>query len=69
MSNVTKEQVIEWLSGQSVIELAALHRALPAILPRSTAFEAWTASTWLRSPRSPGGQEPTTRGSPASMTD
>ena len=26
-------------------------------------------STWLRSPRSPGGRQPTTRGSPASMTD
>ena len=28
MSNVTKEQVIEWLSGQSVIELAALVKDL-----------------------------------------
>ena len=30
MSNVTKEQVIEWLSGQSVIELAALVKDLEA---------------------------------------
>src|SRR5688572_3111103 len=28
MSNVTKEQVIEWLSGQSVIDLAALVKDL-----------------------------------------
>jgi large subunit ribosomal protein L7/L12 len=28
MSNVTKEQVIEWLSGQPVIELAALVKDL-----------------------------------------
>ena len=28
MSNVTKDQVIEWLSGQSVIELAALVKDL-----------------------------------------
>ena len=28
MSNITKEQVIEWLSGQSVIELAALVKDL-----------------------------------------
>ena len=28
MSNVTKEQVIEWLSGQSVIELSALVKDL-----------------------------------------
>ena len=28
MSTVTKEQVIEWLSGQSVIELAALVKDL-----------------------------------------
>ncbi len=28
MSNVTKEQVIEWLSGQSVLELAALVKDL-----------------------------------------
>ena len=27
MSTVTKDQVIEWLSGQSVIELAALVKA------------------------------------------
>ena len=24
MSNITKDQVIEWLSGQSILELAAL---------------------------------------------
>jgi uncharacterized protein with PIN domain len=36
---------------------------------RSTAFEASTASTWRRSPKSPGGQEPTTPGFPASMHD
>jgi len=28
MSNITKEQVIEWLSGQSVIDLAALVKDL-----------------------------------------
>ena len=28
MSNITKDQVIEWLSGQSVIELAALVKDL-----------------------------------------
>jgi large subunit ribosomal protein L7/L12 len=28
MSNITKEQVIEWLSGQSVLELAALVKDL-----------------------------------------
>ena len=28
MSNVTKDQVIEWLSGQSVLELAALVKDL-----------------------------------------
>ena len=28
MSTVTKDQVIEWLSGQSVIELAALVKDL-----------------------------------------
>jgi large subunit ribosomal protein L7/L12 len=28
MSNITKDQVIEWLSGQSVIELAALVKEL-----------------------------------------
>ena len=28
MSNVTKDQVIEWLSGQSVIDLAALVKDL-----------------------------------------
>jgi len=37
--------------------------------PRSTAFEVSTVFTWLRSLRSPGAQEPTKRGSPASMTD
>ncbi|HRJ47165.1 MAG TPA: 50S ribosomal protein L7/L12, partial [Opitutaceae bacterium] len=28
MSNITKDQVIEWLSGQSVLELAALVKDL-----------------------------------------
>ena len=28
MSNITKEQVIEWLSSQSVLELAALVKDL-----------------------------------------
>jgi large subunit ribosomal protein L7/L12 len=28
MSNITKEQVIEWLSGQSILELAALVKEL-----------------------------------------
>ena len=28
MSNITKEQVIEWLSGQSVLDLAALVKDL-----------------------------------------
>jgi large subunit ribosomal protein L7/L12 len=30
MSNITKEQVIEWLSGQSVLEIAALVKDLEA---------------------------------------
>lgn len=30
MSNITKEQVIEWLSGQSVLDLAALVKDLEA---------------------------------------
>ena len=28
MSNITKDQVIEWLSGQSIIDLAALVKDL-----------------------------------------
>jgi large subunit ribosomal protein L7/L12 len=30
MSNITKDQVIEWLSGQSILELAALVKDLEA---------------------------------------
>jgi large subunit ribosomal protein L7/L12 len=30
MSNITKEEVIEWLSGQSVLEIAALVKDLEA---------------------------------------
>ena len=30
MSNITKDQVIEWLSGQSVLEIAALVKDLEA---------------------------------------
>jgi large subunit ribosomal protein L7/L12 len=30
MSNITKDQVIEWLSGQSVLELAAIVKDLEA---------------------------------------
>ena len=30
MSNITKDQVIEWLSGQSIIDLAALVKDLEA---------------------------------------
>ena len=34
MSNITKEQVIEWLSGQSVIDLAALVKDLVEGAPK-----------------------------------
>ena len=37
MSNITKEQVIEWLSGQSVIDLAALVKDLEGKWGVSTA--------------------------------
>ena len=30
MSNITKDQVIEWLSGQSVLEISALVKDLEA---------------------------------------
>ena len=32
MSNITKEQVVEWLSAQSVLEIAALVKDLEAKL-------------------------------------
>ena len=31
MSNITKDQVIEWLSAQSVLEVAAGHLEPPAV--------------------------------------
>jgi len=33
MSNITKDQVIEWLSAQPVLELAALVKDLEGLLP------------------------------------
>ena len=44
MSNITKDQVIEWLSGQSVIELAALVKELEAKWGVSAAAAAGPAA-------------------------
>jgi large subunit ribosomal protein L7/L12 len=50
MSNITKDQVIEWLSGQSVIDLAALVKDLEGKWGVSAAAAAGPAAASAAAP-------------------
>ena len=59
MSNITKEQVIEWLSGQSIMDLAALVKDLEGKWGVSAAAAAAPAATGGGGPAAPAAEAQT----------